>query len=84
MTKYNVSYERNGICQTCLVQTNESPVFIGQYFKDVKKADHVYGVEIATADDERPGKPCIEIGINPNMFSHDEYTGKTYYHGFYK
>lgn len=61
MTKYNVSYEHNGVFQTCFVKTNQSPVFIGHYFKEVKAADHVYGVSIATADDERPGKPCIEI-----------------------
>ena len=61
MKKYNVSYEKSGIFQTCLVQTNLSPDYIEYYFREVRKAGQVYGVEIATRDDERPGKPCIEI-----------------------
>lgn len=61
MKQYNVSYQKNGVFQTCLVKTNQSPVFVGHYFRDVRKATHVYAVDIATADDMRPGKPCIEI-----------------------
>lgn len=59
--KYNVSFCKNGIYQSNLVETEKSPVEIGYYFRDIKKADNVLGVTVATADDERPGKPVINI-----------------------
>lgn len=61
MTKYNVSFIKNGVPQTNLIETDKSPVEIGHYFRDVKHAEFVCGITIATADDERPGKPCTRI-----------------------
>ena len=61
MTRYNVSFEKNGIYQSNLVETNKTPVEIGLYYKDVEKANHVFGIDLATADDERPGKPVVKI-----------------------
>ncbi|MBR2212772.1 MAG: hypothetical protein IJ896_15220 [Fibrobacter sp.] len=61
MKRYNVSFEKNGVYQSNLVETDKSPVEIGLYFRDVKKASHVFGVDFATRDDERPGKPVLKI-----------------------
>lgn len=61
MNRYNVSFKKNGIYQTNLVETDKSPVDVGLYYRDVEKADHVFGVDYATADDERPGKPIVRI-----------------------
>lgn len=59
--KYNVSFIKNNVPQTNFIETDRSPVDIGHYYRDVKKVDYVCGITIATADDERPGKPCIKL-----------------------
>lgn len=61
MKKYNVTFEKNGVCQTNFVETDKSPVDVGLYYRDVKKVTHVFAVDYATADDERPGKPIVRI-----------------------
>lgn len=61
MTTYNVSFLKNDVYQSNLVKTSKSPVEIAQYFIDVKHVHEVLGINIATADDNRPGKPVLEI-----------------------
>lgn len=60
MTKFNISYERNGVCQTLLINA-ESEEIAKAYFMERKPDATVYGVHEATSSDERPGKPVIDV-----------------------
>lgn len=60
MKKYNVSFERNGVYQTNIVETDKSPADIEAYYKNKKKTN-VFGVNPMTQDDVRPGKPVVRI-----------------------
>lgn len=60
MTKFNISYERNGVCQTILINA-ESEEIAKAYFMERKPDATVYGVHEATSSDERPGKPVIDV-----------------------
>ena len=61
--RYNVSYEMNNVYQNCLVETDhdlqENKDLIAQRLRIT--VDKVFGIKIATPDDERPGKPVINI-----------------------
>lgn len=61
--RYNVSYEKNNVYQNCLVESDhnlqENKELIAQRLKVA--AGSILGIKIATADDERPGKPVIWI-----------------------
>ena len=58
---YEVSFQRNDVPQSNLVETEKSPVDVGLWYRDVHKATHVFAVKIATADSMRPGKPVVKI-----------------------
>ena len=61
MTLYNVSFKKNGVYQTNLIETDKSPVDVGFYYRDIEKTSHVFNVDFATEDDDRPGKQIIRI-----------------------
>ena len=58
---YEVTFEKNEVCQSNLVETEKSPVEIGHYFRDVKKTTYVFAIKIATSDSMRIGKPIIKL-----------------------
>jgi len=57
---YNVSFIKNNVFQTNLVNTNHEPQMIKMYFEQIK-GSQVLGIEKARKDDMRPGKPVIEF-----------------------
>lgn len=60
MTRFNISYERNGVCQTLLINA-ESEELAKAYFMEHKTDATFYGIHEATRSDERPGKPVINV-----------------------
>ncbi len=58
--KYNVSYVRNDVPQTILVEA-ETEFDAREYFKEYKPDASIYGVDEATGDDMRPGKPVLTV-----------------------
>ncbi len=58
--KFNVSYVRNTIPQTILVEAKTAEL-AESYFNSQKQDAQVYGVHEATADDYRPGKPVMVV-----------------------
>ncbi len=70
--KYNVSFIRNDVYQSNLAVA-ESEQAVNAWFKMYKPDARVLGIGPASSDDEKPGKPCIEIPVNylPYMFAAD-------------
>ena len=60
MTQYNVTFEKNGNYHANLI-TAETPEAIEQHFADDHTGTELIGYHEATADDQRPGKPCYTI-----------------------
>ena len=60
MTKFNISYERNGECQTHGMNA-ESEEIAPTYLRERKPDATFYGINEATRSDERPGKPVIDV-----------------------
>ena len=57
LVKYNISYENNGVFQALFIKA-PSADHARRYFEHRKPAAHICGIDEATRDDERPGKPC--------------------------
>lgn len=55
---FNISYMRNEIPQTILVEGNDEKVVL-DYFQARKPDAHICGIKEATNDDMRPGKPVL-------------------------
>ena len=60
MTKYNISYQNNGIYQAILVEAKDE-AHAKAYFEEHKPTAEVVGCKVATRDDERPGKPVLTV-----------------------
>lgn len=61
--KYNVSFVRNEVAQSNIaIADNEMAVMA--WFKMYKPDARILTIFSATPDDEKPGKPCIEIPQN--------------------
>ena len=61
MAKYNVSFIRNGICQSNLAEA-DSREAVEEWFAQNKPDARVLTVREVATDDLRPGKPTIVIG----------------------
>lgn len=60
MTQYNVTFKKNGNYHANLI-TAETTEAIEQHFADDRTGTELIGYHEATADDQRPGKPCYTI-----------------------
>lgn len=60
MVRYNLSYEDNGVFQSILIDAN-SEVDAECLLKEKKSNAIIYGINKATKDDERPGKPILSV-----------------------
>lgn len=60
MGRYNISFERNGICQSNLADASSREA-VEQWFAQHKPDAKILNIEEAGADDMRLGKPIINI-----------------------
>lgn len=60
-TTYEVSFLKNNTYQAHIVKSDKSPARIARYYRDVKKANNVLGISLATADSIKTGRPIITI-----------------------
>ena len=60
MTKYNISYQDNGVYQAILIEAKDE-AHAKAYFEEHKPTAEVIGCKAATRDDERPGKPVLTV-----------------------
>ena len=70
---YNVTFTRNDVTQSNLAIA-ESPIAVMAWFKMYQPDARVLDVNPATADDQKPGKPCIDVPANylPYMNAADQ------------
>lgn len=61
--KYNVSFVCNDVAQSNLANA-DSPIAVMAWYKMRKPEARILDVRPATADDEKPGKPCVEVPMN--------------------
>ena len=61
--KYNVSYILDDITHANLADAN-SPIAVTAWYKMRHPDAHILDVRPATADDDKPGKPCVRIPMN--------------------
>lgn len=61
--KYNVSYILNDITHANLADAN-SPIAVTAWYKMRHPDAHILDVRPATADDDKPDKPCVRIPMN--------------------
>ncbi len=61
--RYNISYEKDNVYQTCLIVTDRPKSEIKALYAKHRgiREDQIFGVREATADDDRPGKPKIRL-----------------------
>lgn len=60
MGRYNISFERNGICQSNLADASSREA-VEQWFAQHKPDAKILNIKEAGADDMRLGKPIINI-----------------------
>lgn len=60
MGRYNISFERNGICQSNLADASSREA-VEQWFAQHKPDARILNIKEAGADDMRLGKPIIKI-----------------------
>lgn len=60
MTQYNISYQRNNVYQTILVNAQSDAAAVA-YFQQYKPGADIIGCDVATRDDQRPGKPVLTV-----------------------
>lgn len=58
---YNVSFFKNNTYQAHIVKSDKSPARIARYYRDVKRANNVLGISLASAESIKPGKTIITI-----------------------
>lgn len=61
---YNVSFKRNGVYQSNLFKANSEQAIQDWYWENKPDAE-VIAIKVATPDDEKPGKPLIDIYEEP-------------------
>lgn len=60
-TIYNVSFLKNNTYQAHIVKSDKSPARIARYYRDVKRANNVLGISLATSESIKHGKSIIII-----------------------
>lgn len=65
--KYNVSFKRNDVYQSNLAIA-ESHQAVWAWYKMYKPDAEILDISPARSDDEKPGKPCVQIGTNYNPY----------------
>lgn len=61
--KYNITFNRNGVYQSNLAIA-ECTASVWAWYKMYKPDAKILDVTPARSDDEKPGKPCIQIDAN--------------------
>lgn len=57
---YKVSFVKDGVNQVHIVETAESPVYIGHWYRDVHGATYVWDVDMFSGV-LKPGQPLVRI-----------------------